>query len=182
MKTKNLVIVGIIAIPLLILISATSSLYNQEVKVRNLFKAKMTVRTAFFDNMWKTISGVKDVAVKNDESFQRNVEIIMSNRQDAPDLVMKWIKESNPNANYEQVAAGYRNLSRVIEAKRSEFTNLEKEITSVVNVHDDLISVFPSGVILKTFFGVKPIEYKPITSDRTDEVMRTGKDNNVNVF
>jgi hypothetical protein len=55
-------------------------------------------------------------------------------------------------------------------------------IQGIVLEHDNIMSKFPSGFILSTFMGRTRLEYKPITSDRTDEVIQSGKDNDVKVF
>ncbi len=157
------------------------SFSNTEIDLKNRFEQKMTERTAFYDKMWKTISQKSQIALKNDSSFYRNVNAIMEGRKDAGDLFMKWVQESNPNANYDQVSVLYQDLSRTVEGQRDGFFMEEKMIQNIVMEHNNLIEKFP-GSFWNSFMGRKPLVYKPITSDRTDEVMKTGKDNNVEVF
>jgi hypothetical protein len=95
---------------------------------------------------------------------------------------MKWVQESNPNANYEAVSALYADLSRSIEGQRDGFFMEEKMIQSIVLEHDNIMTKFPSGWILSSFMSRTRLTYKPITSDVTDEVIKTGKDNNTKVF
>ncbi len=185
MDTKKIIkysVLGLVGILLFSIISGVISTSNQEVDLRNRFKQKMDERTAFYDKMWKTISQKGQVALKNDSSFARNVDAIMAGRKDAPQLFMKWVTESNPNANFDQVSALYADLSRTIEAQRDGFFMEEKVIQGIVLEHDNLLGKFPSGVILKNFMGRTNLVYKPITSDQTDEVIKTGKDNNTKVF
>ena len=40
-------------------------------------------------------------------------------------------------------------------------------------MHKNLVMKFPASL----FLSVEPLKYKPITSDITDEVIKTGKDN-----
>jgi len=181
-KILSISIFSGIAFLLVMLVLTLISYSNQENVLRNRFKQKMDERTAFYDKMWKTISGKSQVALRNDSSFSRNVNAIMAGRTDSKDLFMKWVQESNPNANFDQVSALYADLSRTIEAQRDEFFMEEKSIQGIVLEHDNILTMFPSGFILTNFMGRKKIEYKPITSDRTDDVIRTGKDNNVSVF
>ena len=131
--------------------------------------------------MWKTISQKSQIALKNDSSFYRNVNAIMEGRKDAGDLFMKWVQESNPNANYDQVSVLYQDLSRTVEGQRDGFFMEEKMIQNIVMEHNNLIQKFP-GSFWNSFLGRKELIYKPITSDRTDEVIKSGKDNNVEVF
>ena len=52
----------------------------------------------------------------------------------------------------------------------------------IVLAHDNIMTKFPSGFILSSFMGRTRLTYKPITSDRTDDVIKTGKDNDTKVF
>lgn len=174
-------VIGLIVILGIGLVSGFIGFSNGEVDLHNRFGQKMDERTAFYDKMWKTISQDAQVAVKNDSSFARNVDAIMSGRKDAQGLFMKWVTESNPNANYEQVSKLYENLTRVIESERDGFFMQEKVIQGIVLEHNNLLEKFP-GSFYNMFFGRKKLVYKPITSDRTDKVMETGKDNEVKLF
>jgi ABC-type uncharacterized transport system involved in gliding motility auxiliary subunit len=185
METKNIIkyaIIGLIAFVFIGLISSVISTSNEEVDLRNRFKQKMDERTAFYDKMWKTLSQKSQIAIKNDSSFARNVDAIMAGRKDAGQLFMKWVQESNPNANYEAVSSLYADLSRAVEGQRDGFFMQEKMIQDIVLAHDNIMTKFPSGFILSSFMGRTRLVYKPITSDRTDEVIKTGKDNNVDLF
>ena len=175
-------IIALVAIVFVGIFSSVISTSNEEVDLRNRFKQKMDERTAFYDKMWKTISQKSQIAIKNDSSFTNNINIIMAGRKDAQGVFMKWVQESNPNANYEAVSALYADLSRAVEGQRDGFFMEEKMIQSIVLEHDNIMTKFPSGWILSSFMGRTRLVYKPITSDRTDEVIKTGKDNNVQVF
>jgi hypothetical protein len=185
METKKIIkyaVLGIIGLFVFGIFTSVISTSNREVDLRNRFKQKMDQRTAFYDKMWKTISQKSQVALRNDSSFANNVNAIMSGRKDAQGLFMKWVQESNPNSNYEAVSSLYADLSRTIEGQRDGFFMEEKMIQSIVLEHDNIMSKFPSGVILSNFMGRTKLSYKPITSDVTDEVIKTGKDNNTKVF
>lgn len=174
-------LIGVSVILVLTFVFGLIGFSNDDTGYRNLFGAKFTERTANYDKMWKTISQVGQVAVKNDSSFRKNIDIIMSNRKDAQGILMKWVTESNPNANYDAVAKLYENLTRVIEAGRQEFFNQEKVLQDIKLQDDNLIMKFP-GSLYAWILGRKSLVYKPITSDRTDDVIKTGKDNEVKVF
>ena len=184
MKTSTIVKLGILVLIIIILFISISSLVNyanKDMGYRNLFKAKFSERTAFYDKMWKVISQKGQVAVENDSSFRNNINAIMQGRKDADQLMMKWIQESNPNANFDQVSVLYQDLSRTIEAEREGFFDREKSLQDIKMQDDNLITQFPSSVFL-SILSRKEIEYKPITSDQTDQVIETGKDNNTKVF
>jgi hypothetical protein len=183
--TKKLIatlsIISILVILVMSLIGSFIFFSNTEVELRNRFTQKMEERTAFYDKMWKTLSQKSQIALKNDSSFARNVDVIMSGRQDSQGIFMKWVQESNPNANYDQVSVLYQDLSRSVEGERDGFFMQEKMIQGIVLEHSNLIGKFP-GSLWNSFLGRGKLVYKPITSDRTDEVIKEGKDNNVNLF
>lgn len=172
-------IVGVLIV--LMVVTGFIGFSNNEVELKNRFTQKMDERTAFYDKMWKTLAQKSQIALKNDSSFARNVNAIMAGRKDAPQLFMKWVQESNPNANYDAVSKLYEDLSRSVEAQRDGFFVEEKMIQGIVYEHNNLLEKFP-GSFYNIFFKRKALDYKPITSDRTDDVIRTGKDNDVNLF
>lgn len=184
METKKIIkysIIALIAFVFIGIFSSVVSTSNDEVDLRNRFKQKMDERTAFYDKMWKTISQKSQIAIKNDSSFTNNINVIMTGRKDAQGIFMKWVQESNPNANYEAVSSLYADLSRAVEGQRDGFFMEEKMIQGIVLEHDNIMSKFPSGFIL-SIFGRSKLNYKPITSDKTDGVIQSGKDNDVSVF
>ena len=183
MKNFNvlkLVIIGLAFLLLIPLVGSFISFSNNEISLRNSFTQKIDERTSFYDKMYKTISQKSQVAVKNDSSFRQNVNIIMSGRKDAQQVVFKWITESNPNANYESVSQLYQDLSRAIEANREGFFEQEKMLQDIVMQHSNLIERFP-GSFYNIFFGRSKLKYTPIKSSLTDEVMKTGVDNNIDL-
>lgn len=177
----NYSIIGLVAFVLLLLIGSSISDINKDTRIRNKFKAKITTRTAFYDNLWKQIAQAGKVVVKADSSNTKNLNIIMSNRKDTQGLMMKWVTESNPNASFSEITKLYSNLLRVIESNRNQLYTLEQELTDIVREDEDLVSQFPNNIIF-AIIGRPALQYKPITSDRTDDVIKTGKDNNVEVF
>lgn len=182
MSTKQIVNLGIGILVAIIAIWAFSSYIsytNSDTRLRNKFAQKTTERTAFYDKMWKTFAQKAQIAVKNDSSFQRIVQIQMTGQADGQQVMMKWITQSNPTATFNQVSDMYKDLSRAIEAGRDEFFEQEKTLQDIKLQDDDLLLTFPGTVFLA---GRKPLEYKPITSTRTDNVMQTGKDDDTKVF
>lgn len=181
MKKQALIPIIIIASIIFIVGIPIASFYNKEVSLRNTFTQKMDERTAFYDKMSKTITQKSQVAVKNDASFRENVDIIMAGRKDTENLTWKWLQEINPNANYDQVAALYADLSRSIEGQRAGFFEQEKVLQDVVKQHSNLLDHFPNNFINNTFFNKDKLDYTPIRSTTTKEVMETGIDDNVDL-
>lgn len=170
-------LIGLGVIMFLVFIGNFISFSNDEIELRNTFGQKMDGRTSFYENMSKVISQKSQIAVKNDESFRKNINIIMEGREDAEGVFMKWITESNPNANYSEVSALYKDLSRAIEAKRDGFLIEEKALQDVVMQHNNLIQKFPNS-FYNMFYGRTKLEYTPIKSTEVKKIMETGIDDN----
>ncbi len=179
---KFTIILFAIFLPIMIIGIQLASLYNKDVRLRNQFNEKFSERTAFYDKMFKTIKQKGKIAVKNDSSFTKIVNIVMEGRKDSEGLMMKWVTEQNPTAQFSEVSSMYKDLSRTIEAQRDEFFIQEKYLMDIKLQSDNLLDVFPSGLILTTLFGKEKISYKPITSDYSENVIKSGKDNNLEVF
>lgn len=178
---RTLSITAIIAIPVLVLIFYFISQSNTEVELRNEFSQKISERTSFYDKMWKILDQKTQIALRNDSSFRENVNIIMSGRKDAPQVFFKWIVETNPNANFQEVSALYKDLSRAVEAEREGFFNQEKVLQDIKRQHDNLRKRFPSTVVMAVL-GRHQLPYTPVTSDRTDDVFKTHKENNTKLL
>ena len=168
---------GLVIIFLALTISSFISFSNTEIELRNTFDQKIDERTAFYDGMVKIFNQKSQIAVKNDASFQKNINIIMEGRKDAEQVMMKWITETNPNANFNEVSALYKDLSRAIEAKREGFFVQEKVLQDVVRQHKNHLQKFPNS-FYNLFFNRQLLKYTVIQSSTTKEVMRTGIDNN----
>lgn len=111
MKKSTIIKLGIgagLLVFAIILVSNFIGFSNTEIEYRNSFEQKCSERTAFYDKMWKILSQKSQIALRNDRSFRQNVDIIMQGRKDAPQLFMKWVTETNPNANYQEVSALYK--------------------------------------------------------------------------
>lgn len=180
MDTKKIIkwsIAGVILLFLLIFAINSISTSNQEVRTKNAFTQKLSERVSFYDKMYKVISQKSQIAVKNDSSFRQNINIIMAARKDnSSGLLMKWVQEVNPNANYDQVALLYSDLSRTIESEREGFFQQEKYLQDIKMQHDNLLHQFPANILF-SILGTKDIQYTPITSDQTDAAFKSGKDN-----
>lgn len=180
MENKNLIkygIIGLLGIVLFLFAGSFISFSNKEVNLRNTFAQKMDERTAFYDKMSKIFNQKSQIAVKNDESFRKNIDVIMTGRKDSEQVMFKWITETNPNANYSEVSALYKDLSRAIEAEREGFFNQEKVLQDIVRQHSNHLDLFPNS-FYNMFFGREKLKYKVIQSDLTKEVISTGTDNN----
>ena len=177
-KLLKFVIIGAfiaMAVPLFL---GFVSFSNSEIDLRNAYVQKIDERTSFYDKMYKVLAQKSQIAVKNDASFKENINIIMSGRKDSEQVVFKWITESNPNADFKAVSEIYKDLSRAVEAERQGFFEQEKFLQDIVRQHSNLVDKFP-GSFYNAFMSRDKLSYIPIKSTLTEEVMKTGKDDNV---
>ena len=181
-KVPNFLIwLVIIGVPVIFLISTYASFNNREVDLRTTFEMQMKNRSALYDKMWKVISQKAQITKAYDSSFIRIVNAAMDPRKDGANIMMKWVTESNPTLQAVTVQELYKDLSRTIESERNVFFEREETLSSIQQQHSKFLRSFPNN-FYNIFMGRKELEYKPITSDRTEDVMRTGKDNDVKVF
>lgn len=181
-KLIKYILQGAAVIILLFFISSLVSLTNDDTRIRNKFDSKFLARTAYLDKFWKELKQKGKIVKAVDSSNANITQIVMSNRKDSQGVMMKWIQESNPNASFIEVTKLYQDMMRTIESNREKIFTMEAELADIVREQKDLITIFPNSFLFSTILGRKPIEYKPITSDHTDEIIKTGKDNDVSVF
>ena len=178
---KKIVLIGAIVVFIGYLLTSVISVSNRDRVLRNSFDQKINERTAFYDKMFKKIAQNSEIALTNDSSFQRVVNIQVTGQKNGDKVMWAWVQQSNPTATYEQVASMYRELGLLIDGEREGFFEQERQLQSVKNQHDNLVDIFPGSMIM-SILGRDKILYHPITSDVTEEVIKTGKDNNVKLF
>jgi len=181
MSAKAIVIgvVLIVACALLWVVGAVVGTSNTEVDLRTAIEQKQRDNTSEYDNMWKKISQVAQVTQAQKDAlldiFTKHAEARNSGGNEG--LIMKWIQESVPNVD----TSTFNNLQNIITSSRDGFTFRQKELLDLKREHDRILRRFPSGVIL-SMLGRKPIDVVIVTSSKTDDAFKTGKDDDVNVF
>ena len=159
--------------------SCTVSVSNRETRLRNSITAKQVDNTSEFDNMWKKIQQVAQVT---DAQKQALLEIFTgyADRR-SPDkqggALANWVAEAVPNVD----TSTFNQLMNTISGSRDSWTMRQKELIDLKREHDNLRTVFPSNMVC-AMLGRSEITIKVITSDRTEEVFKTSKDNDTQVF
>jgi hypothetical protein len=150
--------------------------YNREQSLRNQFQAQEKANEVVFDQVWKTISQQAQVADGYKDAF-RSVwaEIVKGTGGQAGQATLAvFVNRINPQFD----AKLYLKLMNTVEGQRKEFANNQKKLIDLKREHDDLRTRFPSSL----FVGGKPeLELHLVTSDRTDEAFRTGRDNDTSL-
>lgn len=178
---KSLVVLTLVGLLALYAGCSAVSFKNTDVGYQSKFKKLTSDKSAAYSELIVTISGKAQVSEKVRTGFTEVVEAQMNGRKDAEGLAMKWIQEANPAAGYKDVVDLYKDLSRAIEAKRGAFLERETMLSSVVENHDNFVDRFPN-LIWAAIFGTKRLEHKPIINTRTENAVKTGKDDNLDVF
>jgi hypothetical protein len=155
------------------------SFHNKEVRLRNLIVNKQTDNKNEMDAMWKNISQTAQVAEKDRASLMEIFNGYATARAgtDPKTPLMNWIKEAVPN-----IPAGtFDKLMNIIVAQRDGFKFRQKEILDFKREHDNLIDTFPSN-IFAGLLGRHKIDVVIVTSTRTENAFKTGKDDDTQLF
>lgn len=180
-------IAGVVSLGILIvlLVSAISisgyviGVRNDAVELETTFSAQVEANKSTHDKMWKILQQKAGISAQYAEDFKSNFAAIMSNRYGNPDSrapsMMLWIQEKNPEFSIDL----YKDLSRSVEALRTEFDMVQKKMIDIKRVHDNLRLKFPSSLAM---FGKNELQLKLVTSGRTEKAFETGQDNDVDLF
>lgn len=155
------------------------STYNTAKRLHNLYDAKLVDNTSEFDNMWKKISQTSQIPDAKKDALKEIFNGYAAARTGNGDngSLMKWVQESIPNPDLSE----YRDVMNIIVGSRDSWTNRQKELVDIARQYNEMLSVFPSNIFLG-LFGMEKIDPKVVTSSRTDNAFKTGKDDDVELF
>lgn len=175
-KIITLTVVGIIAIFAISMFSMYISYNNQEVALRKQAEAKKGEVEAVYDQMWKILQQKAQVTDQYKDAFKDIYPKLIEGRYSKGDgSLMKWIKESNPDFD----ASMYKDLMKSIEIQRTYFTNTQKQMLDIIREHETLVSTMPGKWFIS---DVSKIDYTVISSSRAKDTMKTGVDDDVDLF
>jgi len=175
---KTSVIVGII---LSVIVGFTAltwySTYSGALQDRVLIEASKKNLEGIFDNAYKKINQTTQVA-----RFDRNSvkDIIIQHAQARTSeggSLMKWVQESVPNVD----SSTLKQLINVINGARDEYTQQQTYYNDRVRSYNAKLVTPFIGWILVNINKLTPIEYFVVSSTRTDEVFKTGKENDIDL-
>ena len=175
---KKIIIIGVSLITLVIIIAIIGfSASNKEIKLRSKITAQKEVCEAYYDKLWKVIAQKAQVTEQYETTFKEIYPKLIEGRygDEKGGSLMKWITESNPDFN----VSLYKDLMMSIEAERAGFFLEQQLLTDLNNEHRIIRKTFPSSI----FIGNRPdIEIIIVSSDKTKKVIRTGKENDIEIF
>ncbi len=155
------------------------STYNTAKRLHNMYDAKLVDNTSEFDNMWKKISQTAQIPEAKKDALKEIFNGYASARTGNGDggSMMKWVQESIPNPDLSE----FKDVMNIIVGSRDSWTNRQKELVDIARQYNEMLAVFPSNIFLG-LFGMEKIDPKVVTSSRTDNAFKTGKDDDVDLF
>lgn len=150
---------------------------NREAELRTSVEAEQKVCQVHFDNMWKTIQGIADVADEYKEAFADIFPKIMEERYGGQrgGALLSFIKESNPHFDISL----YSKVQNAISDERKEFTFHQDKLIDMERQHRRLLRTKPTSFF---FNASDTIHITLVTSSRTNNAYVTGEDNDVSPF
>ena len=180
MSTKKIIalVVSVISVlTFIILFSMNMSVENSEIDLREKTIAQNKKCEAYFDKMWKILKQLAGVTDQYKSAFMEIYPKIIAGRYSQGDgSLMKWIQEHNPNFD----TSMYKKLMNSIEVERTGFYNEQTVLIDLQREHKVFLQKAPNRWFLDN--NLKPVEIKVITSSKTDEVYRTGKEDDIELF
>lgn len=181
MFTKTLAVFGgVIAVFLLLVVVAVLvgvSISNSEVRLRNEIAAQQKANEAVYDTMWKIIQQEAEVSDQYQKKFYEGFGKIIGSRyeKERGGALLSMITEANPKFD----TGLFAKLMRSIEGQRTVFLQNQKRLLDLKAEHDNVRATFPGSLIC----GGRPaIEVVIITSQKTDDAFKKGKDDDTNLF
>lgn len=168
---------GVVVLAVLMVVGMYFHYSNSEVRLRNGIVAKQKDNQNEMDAMWKNISQTAEVTDRDRSSLMEIFNGYAKARQGGGEnkSVFNWIKETCPNVS----SSGFTHLMNIIVSQRDGFKFRQKELLDLNREHDNLIDTYPSHFFVG---GRGKIDVVIVTSTRTDNAFKSGKDDDVQLF
>lgn len=161
-----------------VLVGKGISVYNNVIYYQTAIEAKQKDNESVFDNMWKKISQTVQVSDKYKQGLKEILESYVSGRSiDDNNLLVNWIHEAVPNFD----ASVYKEINNTIIAGRDDFVKQQRILLDLSKEYKKYIKIFPNNVYC-TLFGIKEINVKIITSNKTEQIFDTQKEEDINII
>ena len=176
---KTIAVIAVIIIVALGVITTVGSYFNynnQEIALREQAEAQRGKVEGVHDAMWKIISQKAQVSQEYREGFDSIYTHIIAGRYSQGDgTLMKWIKEANPNFD----SSLYKDVMDAIEVQRTQFMKAQERMIDIKRQHTTLCKTYPGCWFIS---NKSEIEYTVVSSTQSKEVMKSGIDDNVELF
>lgn len=167
------IIVGVVV---LILVIMYFTYNNREVALRKEAEAQKGKIESVFDTMWKTIKQEAGVTEEYRKTFEKIYPDLIAGRySDDNQSLIKMITESNPAFD----TSLYQKLMHTIEVQRSVFSTAQQRMLDIIRERETLLESMPSKWFIS---NNDEIEYVVISSDVTETVINTRRENDIEIF
>lgn len=148
---------------------------GKEIGLRNQIKAQEKTNEISYDTTWKIISQKCQIKDDYKESFRSiYVDLMKERHYEAGGQFMKWIKEANPKFD----VSLFKDLMNTISGERKTFERNQAKLVDLQRQHNDVLTKAPERFFVG---GRPPIEIRVVTSTKTDEAFKSGKEDDVDL-
>ena len=178
MSTKKIIaiIASIVsALMIIIIFSMNISIENNEIDLRETTVAQNKRCEAYFDKVWKILKQKAGVTEQYKATYEKVAVSIMEGRKGEGEM-MRWIQERNPQFDTSLL----KDLMKSISVERTGFFNEQSILIDMQREHKVYLQKAPNRWFLAD--NLKPVEIKVITSSKTEDVYRTGKEDDIDLF
>lgn len=152
---------------------------NRANGLREQIHAKEQANSTVFDNMWKTISQSAQVTDSQKEALKdifTSYAAARTGTGGGNGSFINAVHEAIPQVD----VSVFRNLQNIIVGARDEWTNNQIALVDMGREYNTLLTTVPSNILLQ-LLGFERINVKIVTSSRTEEAFKTGKDDDVDL-
>lgn len=168
-----IIVVGVLAVTLIAMYFVYN---NREVALRKEADAQRGKIESVYDTMWKVLKQEAGVTEQYRKTFEEIYPKLISGRYSADgDGLLKMIQESNPSFDTRL----YDKLMQSIEVQRAYFASAQQRMLDIIRERGTLLESMPSGWFIRNRMK---IEYEVISSEKTQEVLRTRREDDVELF
>lgn len=136
------------------------TVYNTQKDIRNTYAQKIQERDIVMSEFMDCLKSSLNVSEENAKYFKENVQTIMENRSDGDKLMWKWVKEINPNANYNEVSTMFQHMQSLYMEKRTTIIAVNKVLYELEKRDANLRMMFPSNIIIHFVGETEPLVRK----------------------
>lgn len=178
--TKVLIAVASLVLIIGVACCGTVMSFNNDcVDLETQIKAQYDKNQAVYDTAWKTIKETANVADVHADKLKEIVTASIQGRYANDDGVLfKAISEANGQTLPVDL---YKKVQQVIESNRQQFLANQTELISKKQTYEKHLRTFPNTIYasLLGYPRIKLDDFGIVTSDKTDEVFKSKKDNDV---
>ncbi|MDP6442821.1 MAG: hypothetical protein QF805_03420 [Pirellulaceae bacterium] len=173
----------LIVIPAVSFVGCGTSVYNQEVQLRNLHEANEDANKVVYNKFQKVIQEKAGVVNASVDAQERLFALIMNSKSgQGGGHLMKFIHENNPNPDQAltETSKQFKDIMVSIEGLRTEFEKVQKRSLDIERQHKDILGGFWSSKLLAAFGGDSTkLETQIVVGPETTDAFETGQDSGV---